>query len=97
MPEIVVLNPGGEDQEVIRELILAQVNQPLSRVDGGDFILQHLHVALPAHDRAQGGGNLIRGQQAGSDLIEHGTKQVVVPLVDQHDVHGSSRERLRCK
>ena len=54
--------------------MLSQVNHPLGRVDCRDFVLQNLHIALPAHDRPQGDGNLVCRKQARSDLIEHGTK-----------------------
>ena len=62
--------------------MFSQANQPLSRVDPDHFVLQHLHIALPTHNGSQRGGNLVRRQQACSHLIQHWTKQVIVPLVD---------------
>jgi hypothetical protein len=50
MTKIVVLNAGGEDEEVVRQFPLLQMNEPLIRVDTRDFVQQDLNICLLAED-----------------------------------------------
>ena len=90
--EVVVLNAGGEDEEIVGQLVLLQVDEAAGGVDAGDFVLEHFDIALPAEDGAQRTGDLVGGEQAGGHLIQHRTKEMVVALVDQRDADRSTRE-----
>src|ERR1700683_3274241 len=90
--EVVVLNAGGQDEEIVGQLMLGEVDEALGAVDASDFALEDFDVALAAEDGAERTGDLIGRKEAGGDLIEHGAEEVVVALVDQGEVDRRARE-----
>lgn len=70
--------------------MLFQTNEALARVDPADFVYQHLYIGLSAQDRSQRPENLVGRKQTGRHLVEHGTKEMVVALVDQRHADGSA-------
>ncbi len=92
MSKVVVLNAGGKDEEVVREVMLRQVDPARLRIDADHLVQQHLDVALPAQDGPQRPGNLIGGEQAGGDLIQHRAKEMVVAPVDERDADRSASQ-----
>jgi hypothetical protein len=59
MPKVVVLDAGGEDEEVVRRMILGEMDQPRLRIHSHNLIQQHLDVSVLAEDRAQRRSNFV--------------------------------------
>jgi hypothetical protein len=68
MSEVVVLNVGGQNQEVIPQIIIAQPDLPHLHIDANDLVQQHLHIALP-EDGAQRPSNFVGREQTRRHLI----------------------------
>jgi hypothetical protein len=69
VPKIVVLNPRGKDEKVVRQLSSVKLNDAIDRVDACDLLQQHFNIFLTAEDRAQRPGNFIGRQQSCRDLV----------------------------
>ena len=96
VPKVVVLDAGGEDEVVVRHVAPAQMNEALAGVDARYFIEKDLDVLLTTEDGTQRAGDFIRGEQARRDLVEHGAKEMIVPLIDQRDAHWSATQSAGC-
>src|SRR5579883_1052999 len=92
MSEIVVMNPGGEDQIVIMQAAIRRLYQLFLSVQTDDFIHEHFDVFLPSKNRSDRSGNFIGRKQARCDLVEHWPEQVVVVLVENGDLNGCMSE-----
>jgi len=94
--KIVVLNASREDKEVVGQLTSTQMNDASAGVDAYDFIQENVNVFLMTEDRAQRTGDLIRRKQAGCDLVEHRSKEVIISLVDQRHTNWSFAQSADC-
>jgi hypothetical protein len=95
--EVGVPRPGGEHQEVVRDLapLLVHVHDaPL-----GVHLLhrghEHRGVPLFAQEPADGHGDVARGQHRRRHLVEQRLEEVVVRAVDDRHVHRGALELLR--
>jgi hypothetical protein len=84
-----------DDEVIERQRATPNLDDAARRVDTRDFTEQHRRVALPAEDPADRPRDIRRRQARGGDLIEQRLEQVVVVPVDDRDVRGCARERLR--
>ena len=85
MTEVVVLDTGRKNEIVIRNRALAREHDAGVRVDPDHLRHEDRHVLLPSQDRADRCGDLVRGEETGRDLVEHGPEEVVVVLVNDRD------------
>ena len=53
-------------------------------------------VLLTTEDGTQRAGDFIRGEQARRDLVEHASKEMIVPLIDQREAHWSATQNGGC-
>jgi hypothetical protein len=93
--EIVVLNAGGDDQEIVGQFIFFEPNPALLRIDAGNFFHQHFNIALPAQDRAQWPRNFVARQKSRGHLVEHRAEKMVVSLVEQRHAERGSIQGAR--
>ena len=96
MPKVVVPDAGGENEVVVGHVAPAEMNEAPPGVDPCYFIEKDLDVFLTAEDRTQRAGDFIPGEQARRNLVEHGAKEMIVPLIDQRDAHGSATQSAGC-
>ncbi len=54
-----------------------------------DLAEQDLGVLLLAEDRADRGGDVLRGESCRRDLVEHRLEEMVIPPVDDRHANGS--------
>src|SRR3954447_25347423 len=92
MPKVVVLDAGGENEVVVWHVAPAEMNEAPAGVDAPYLIEKDLDVFLTAKDGTQWAGDFIPREQPRRDLIEHGAKEMIVPLIDQRDAHGSATQ-----
>lgn len=90
MPKVVVLDGGGENEVVVGHVAPAEMNE--AGINARYFIEKDLDVSLTAEDGTQWAGDFIRGERPRRDLVEHGAKEMIVPLIDQRDGHGSATQ-----
>ena len=93
--EIVILNAGSDDQEIVRQFIFFEPNPALLRVDAGNFFQQHINIALQAQDRAQWPRNFVPRQKSRGYLVEHRAEKMVVSFVDRSQFSHHRAERVR--
>ena len=86
MAEIVVMGAGRQNQVVVREVALLRLDEVMLRIHTNHFGHQHLGILLLTQHRAKRCSDLISRQQARSDLIEHGSEQMVVVLINHRHV-----------
>ena len=65
------------------------MDDSLLEVEPLDLCELHPHVLALAEDVPQHGGDLSRGEDARGNLVEEGLEQVMVPAVDEGDIHAT--------
>ncbi len=90
-----VSGPGSQHQVVMPDPGPAeQRHQPGSSVNRGDLVHQHLGIRLFAQNRADGLGDLRRGQHGQRHLVKQRLKRVMVAAVDDGHFHRQFRQSL---
>ena len=95
MAEIGVGGARGQDEEVVRQLPVAEDQALAAKVDPGGVGQEDGRVALPAQDVAQGRGDVRRGEAGGGDLVQERLEDVMVVAVDERDLDGRAPQRAR--
>ncbi len=89
------MGPGGDDEGVIAYLgPVFQPHDTAGRVEVSHLAGQHAGVLLPLQHAAQRGGDVLRREAAGGDLVEQGLEKVEVAAVDEGDGRRRFAQRL---
>ena len=95
LAEIRVARAGRDDERVVRErLAVGESDLAGHRVDVDGLTQEDARVRLVAKDVAERLGDLGRREGSGRDLVEQRREDVVVPTVEQDDVHVRAAESL---
>ena len=86
VPEVVGLEASGEHEVVVGVGLFAKHHVLVPEIDAIDLVHEHSAVLLPAHHAANRSGDRPRMERCGGDLVEEGLKEMVIVLVDHHDV-----------
>ena len=93
--KIVFACPGGDDQQVVRDMAIADQHGAARRVDVGNRPEDHIRVRLPGENAADRRGDVGGRQGRGRHLIQKRLEQVVVAPVDHGHIGGELAEPLR--
>jgi hypothetical protein len=86
----------GEDQVVVcNELAGGRAYDPLVEIDVGYCFPPGPGVALPMEDAPGGVADVVDVEAGRSHLVQQRLEGVMIPLVDDGDVHGSLGQPLR--
>ena len=69
------------------------MNRALLRGNPRDLVEQHIDIFLTTEDGTQGPGNFIGRKQSRRNLVQHRTKEMIIPFVNQR--HAKAKRGVR--